>query len=163
MGGGFLDVPKRDAGVERGGDERVPEGVWSDRLVDCGAAGDPANDAPSAVRTIRCPSGRRKIGPSRPSPMARSIARPVRGASGICCDLTAGLSVRITPACQTGADHPICDGVSNRYAAELPAPIDGSGRQGTDHLKLAAGAGGFEQSNGGGGPPQAGCCQSGSY
>jgi hypothetical protein len=29
----FLDVSERDAGVERGGDERVAEGVWPDWLV----------------------------------------------------------------------------------------------------------------------------------
>jgi hypothetical protein len=35
---------------------------------------------PALCRSIRCPSGRRKIGPSRRSLMARSIARAVHGA-----------------------------------------------------------------------------------
>ncbi len=46
---------------------------------------------PATLRTIRAapcrssrrPSGARKIGPSQRSPMARSIARAVRGASGM--------------------------------------------------------------------------------
>jgi hypothetical protein len=33
MAGSFLDVAQRDAGVERGGDERVPQRVRSDTLV----------------------------------------------------------------------------------------------------------------------------------
>ena len=49
MRGGFLHVAQRDAGVERGGDERVPQGVRPDGLGDPGAAGDPADDPPGAV------------------------------------------------------------------------------------------------------------------
>ena len=49
MGRGFLDVAQRDAGVEGGGDEGMPQGVRPDRLGDPGAAGDPADDPPGAV------------------------------------------------------------------------------------------------------------------
>jgi hypothetical protein len=44
-----LDVAQWDAGVEGGGDERVPEGVRSDGLVDSAAAGDSSHDAGRAV------------------------------------------------------------------------------------------------------------------
>ena len=49
MAGCFLDVSKRDAGVERGGDEGVAEGVWPYWLVDAGLAGQPAYDPPGGV------------------------------------------------------------------------------------------------------------------
>jgi|HubBroStandDraft_1064217.scaffolds.fasta_scaffold07294_8 hypothetical protein len=49
VGSGFLDVAERDAGVERGGDERVSQSVRSDGLLQSGAAGDPADDPPGAV------------------------------------------------------------------------------------------------------------------
>jgi len=49
VGGGFLDVPQRDPGVQRGGDERMTQSVWPDRLGDPCAAGDPADHPPSAV------------------------------------------------------------------------------------------------------------------
>ena len=38
-----------DAGVERGGDEGVPQGVWADRLGDAGASGGALDDAAGAV------------------------------------------------------------------------------------------------------------------
>ena len=49
MRGGFLHVPERDACVEGCGDERVPQGVWPDRLGDPGAAGYPADKPGGAV------------------------------------------------------------------------------------------------------------------
>jgi hypothetical protein len=49
VGCGFLHVAQRDSGVERGGDERVPQGVRADVLGDLGVAGDPADDARGAV------------------------------------------------------------------------------------------------------------------
>ena len=42
--GGFLYVTERDAGVERGGDERVPERVGSDLLGDARTSGDTPHD-----------------------------------------------------------------------------------------------------------------------
>jgi hypothetical protein len=49
VAGGFLYVAQRDAGVERGGDERVPQGVGTDLLVQSGPASDPAHDTRRAV------------------------------------------------------------------------------------------------------------------
>ena len=84
VAGGFLDVAQRDAGVEGGGDERVAQGVGSDSLGDPGAAGDAPHD-PARRRggRVGCRRRSRKIGPSLRSPMARSTARAVRGASGM--------------------------------------------------------------------------------
>ncbi len=83
MGGGFLDIPQRHPGIQRRGDERVAQRVRPDGLGDPGPPGDAVDDPPGACRSNRRPSAVRKIGPSVRSPMARSIARAVRGASGI--------------------------------------------------------------------------------
>jgi|SRR5829696_1861909 len=42
-------VAQRHAGVEGGGDEGVPEGVWTDALGDGGSAGDASHDPPGCV------------------------------------------------------------------------------------------------------------------
>ena len=89
VAGGFLDVAQRDAGVEGGGDERMAERVGPDRLVDAGSAGEAAHDPPGGVAVEPIAVWPRKIGPSTRSPMARSIARAVRGASGMVDDLAA--------------------------------------------------------------------------
>ena len=68
--------------VQRRGDERVPEGVGSYLLGDPSVAGDAPHDPPSAVPVQPSPVGSEEDGPSQRSPMARSIARAVRGASG---------------------------------------------------------------------------------
>src|SRR5208282_1819677 len=49
VGGGLLHVAQRYAGVEGGGDERVPQRVRADVLADTGAARDLADDPPGAV------------------------------------------------------------------------------------------------------------------
>ena len=49
MGGGLLNVPERDACVESGGDEGVPQRVRADVLGDPGAAGHPADDPGGTV------------------------------------------------------------------------------------------------------------------
>jgi hypothetical protein len=82
VGSGFLDIPQRDPGIQRGGDERVPQRVRPDGLGEPGPAGDPPDDPPGGVTVHSGPSAATKIGPSVRSPMARSIARAVRGASG---------------------------------------------------------------------------------
>jgi hypothetical protein len=46
---GFLHTPQGDAGVQRRGDKRVPQGVRPDRLAEPGAAGDPADDPRRAM------------------------------------------------------------------------------------------------------------------
>ena len=72
-----------DPGVQRGGDERVPQRVRPDRLGDPGRRATRRTIRPAPCRSSRRPSAARKTGPSLRSPMARSIARAVRGASGI--------------------------------------------------------------------------------
>jgi hypothetical protein len=49
VGGGFLHVPQRHPGVERGGDERMSQRVRADMFGDAGAAGDPADGTRGAV------------------------------------------------------------------------------------------------------------------
>jgi hypothetical protein len=49
MGGSFPDVAQRHPGVQRGGDERVPQRVRGDRLADPGVARGLADDPPGAV------------------------------------------------------------------------------------------------------------------
>src|SRR5687768_2496672 len=49
VAGRFLHVAQRHAGVEGGGDESVPEGVWTDPLGDGSPAGDASHDPPGCV------------------------------------------------------------------------------------------------------------------
>src|SRR5262245_59025743 len=49
---GFLNIAKRDAGVERGSDECMAKGVWSDSFGDAGAAGDAAHDPRCSVTVV---------------------------------------------------------------------------------------------------------------
>jgi hypothetical protein len=49
VAGCFLDVAQRNAGVERSGDERVPQRVRSDAVGDAGLSGNTAHDAPGGV------------------------------------------------------------------------------------------------------------------
>jgi hypothetical protein len=79
--GGLLHIPQRHPDVKRGGDERVSERVRAHVLGDTGAAGDPADDLGGPCRSSRRPSAVVNSGPSVRSPVARSIARVVRGAS----------------------------------------------------------------------------------
>jgi hypothetical protein len=58
-------------------------GVRADRLSTLARRATRRTTRPAQWRSIRCPSGRRKIGPSSRSSMARSMARAVRGASGL--------------------------------------------------------------------------------
>jgi hypothetical protein len=50
-----LDVSERDASVEGGGDEGVPERTGADRLVDSGSAGESAYDPPGGVSVEALP------------------------------------------------------------------------------------------------------------
>jgi hypothetical protein len=65
-----------------GGDEGMPQGVRPDGLDDPGAAGGPADDPPGAVPVQAAAVCARNTAPSQRSPIARSMARAVRGASG---------------------------------------------------------------------------------
>ena len=78
--GGFLDIAQRHPSIQRGGDEHMPQRVRGD---DPGAAGGPADDPPGGVPVRRRPSAARNTSPSVRSPMTRSSARAVRGASGM--------------------------------------------------------------------------------
>ena len=79
---GLLHVAERDAGIQRGGDERVPQGVWSDSLVDPGATGDATHDPGCAVPVETLTVAGQQNRSLGASPTTRSIARAVRGASG---------------------------------------------------------------------------------
>jgi hypothetical protein len=67
--------------LERGGDERVPQGVGPTRLVMPALRATRRTTLPAAWRSRRWPSEPTKIGPSPRSPTARSMARAVRGAT----------------------------------------------------------------------------------
>ncbi len=58
MGGGFLDVAQRHPGVQRCGDERVPQCVGPYLLGNSGPAGNPADDPPGAVLVQPLPVSR---------------------------------------------------------------------------------------------------------
>ena len=62
MGGGLLHIPERDPSVQRGGDERVPQGVRPDGLGDPRPAGHPPDDPPGAVPVEPAPIGRQEDG-----------------------------------------------------------------------------------------------------
>jgi hypothetical protein len=49
MGSGLLHIAQRNAGIQRRGDERVPQCVRADLFADAGAVRDPADDPPGAV------------------------------------------------------------------------------------------------------------------
>lgn len=49
MRGGFLDIPQRDPGIQRRGDESMAKGARPDGLGDPCPAGDPAHDPPGTV------------------------------------------------------------------------------------------------------------------
>ena len=69
VGGSLLNVAQRHAGIQGGGDERVPEGVRSYGLGDPGAARDLADDPPGAV-------------PVQPPPVCGEEERPVLAFAG---------------------------------------------------------------------------------
>ena len=69
MRGGPLARREAGPGVERGGDERVPQGVRADVLADAGAARDPADNAGGTV-------------PVQPPPVRSDEQRPVGALAG---------------------------------------------------------------------------------
>jgi hypothetical protein len=81
MAGGFLDVTQRDASVEGGGDERVPQGVRTDTLVDAGTAGD-AHDPCGSVPVESLTSDSNKDRPFAALSDRQIDGAWVRGASG---------------------------------------------------------------------------------
>jgi CO/xanthine dehydrogenase Mo-binding subunit len=112
-----LDVAQRDPGIQRGGDEGVPERVRGDGLGDPGAAGGLADNPPSAVPVQPPPVGGQKHGavntfidgrvdgPGGPrrqrdghdlTALAGDGQRPLQGGSG----LTAALGSAVHDACR---------------------------------------------------------------
>jgi hypothetical protein len=83
VGGGFLHITQRYPGVEGCGDERVPQRARPDLLADPARRATRRTIRLAPCRSSRRPSDARKTGPSTRSPIARSIARAVRGASGM--------------------------------------------------------------------------------
>jgi hypothetical protein len=98
MGGCLLDIAERHPGLQGCGDERVPKRVGCDGLADPGAAGGLRTIRPAACRSSRRSSLATNTGPSARSPMARSIARAVRGASGTVTTLPLAAPVLRRPA-----------------------------------------------------------------
>jgi hypothetical protein len=78
-----LDVAQRDTGVERSGDERVPQRVGPDALGDPCLSGDSTHDPTGSMTVESLPGAVDEIGPSIRSPIARSTVRATRGASGV--------------------------------------------------------------------------------
>jgi hypothetical protein len=74
VAGGLLDVAERHASIERRGDERVTERVWSDaRGYPC-PSGDAAHDPPGGVSVDPCP-----VAPTNSSSRVASVARQRHG------------------------------------------------------------------------------------
>ena len=119
---GFLDVAQRDPSVERGGNEGMPERVGRDDLSDPGATRDPADVRPAPCRSSRRPSAARNTGPPARSPMARSIARAVRGASGI---VTTFPPLRVMISVRCPRSRPRCS-MSAPVASETRSPFRAS-------------------------------------
>ncbi|HKD87489.1 MAG TPA: hypothetical protein VKB62_03060 [Streptosporangiaceae bacterium] len=83
MRGGFLHFAQRHPGIQGGGDECVSQRVRPDALDDPGPAGRPADDPRCAVPVQPAAVCGQEDWPVCASPTARSMARAVRGASGI--------------------------------------------------------------------------------
>ena len=93
-----------------------------DGLADPGAAGGLTDDPPGAVPVQRRPSAARNIGPSVRSAMARSIARAVRGASGIVTTLP---PLRVIVSVRCPRSRPRCS-MSAPVASETRSPFNAS-------------------------------------
>ena len=78
-----MHVAEGHPGIQRRGDERVPQSVGPDRLDDPGAVRGPADDPSGPVPVQPTAIGGQEQRPVASSPTARSIARAVRGASGM--------------------------------------------------------------------------------
>ena len=116
--GSFPHVTQRHPGVKRGGDEGC-------RSV-CGVTSLPVPARRAVLRTIRPapfrssrrPSAARNTGSSVSSPMARSIARAVRGASGT---VTALPPLRVMVKVRCPRSRPRCCPARSRYAGNKRA------------------------------------------
>ena len=124
MRGGFLHVAQRHAGIERGGDERVPERVRADGLPIPARRATRRTIRAAPCRSSRRPSPARNIGPSVRSPMARSIARAVRGASGMVTTLP---PLRVMARVRWPRSRPRCLDVGAGRLGH-PQPVEGQQR-----------------------------------
>ena len=80
---GILDIAQRDPGIERGGDERVAQGVRADVLGDPGTLSDAADD-PGGTVPVQPPAIRRREQGSFGALADGQVdGAGVRGASGI--------------------------------------------------------------------------------
>jgi hypothetical protein len=121
MGGSLLDIAQRDPGIERGGQERVSVcGVTALALTARRAILRTIGPAP--CRSSRRPSAARNTGPSVRSPMARSIARAVRGASEI---VTTVPPLRVIVSVRCPRSRPRCS-MSAPVASETRSPFRAS-------------------------------------
>jgi hypothetical protein len=122
MGGCLLDIAERHPGLQGCGDERVPKRVGCDGLADPGAAGGLRTIRPAACRSSRRSSLATNTGPSVRSPMARSIARAVRGASGTVTTLP---PLRVMTRVRCPRSSPRCS-MSAPVASDTRSPFGAS-------------------------------------
>ena len=78
----LLHIPQRHTGIQRRGDKCVPQRMRAHVPGNPSSAVTWRTIRAAPCRSSRRPSAARKTGPAQRSPMARSIARAVRGASG---------------------------------------------------------------------------------
>jgi len=115
-----LNISHGDASIESCRDECVPERVRPDGLADPGPGSDLSDDPGGAVPVQSLPAG-----PGRPAhwgrwPMARSMARAVRGASGMVTILPP-LRVMVSPV-----PAPHAEGLDVRTGGlRHPQPVQG--------------------------------------
>ena len=116
----LLHVAERDSGVEGGGDERVPKRVRATCLVIPARRVTLRTIHAAPWRSSRLPSPARKSGPSVRSPMARSSALAVRGASGIVTTLP---PLRVMTRVRCPRSTPMCS-----MSAPVASDTSGAGR-----------------------------------
>jgi hypothetical protein len=119
--GGLLHLAQRHPGVQRGGDACL--GVWGVTTLAI-----PARRAalrairPAPCRSSRRPAAVRNTGPPVRSPTARSIARAVRGASGIVTTLP---PLRVMVRVRCPRSRPRCS-ISAPAASDTRSPFSAS-------------------------------------
>ena len=103
---------------------RVPD-AGQLRFVTCWDPGvAPYRESSTCASSRRRPSAARKMGPSARSPTARSIARAVRGASGIVTTLPPFVAIRAGRRWRSSAPSRFPGERSAMTSSELP-PVDG--------------------------------------
>jgi hypothetical protein len=72
VAGGFLHVAQRDTSIQRGGDKRVPQCVWTNPLGDASSTGDAAHD-PSRRMSVKALT----VGPNKEGSFASLADREI--------------------------------------------------------------------------------------